>query len=84
MVDVSTFANIGKVTNYSERGDDQLAWYSPSVTCQIYIYGLEHSLKINSLKYTCFSLIVEVLSTRTKFLKPPAYCTEILPSQMGL
>ena len=33
-----------KVTNHTGLWDTKLAYYSPSVICWIYLYGLEHRL----------------------------------------
>ena len=43
-----TFAEVMKIMNHIGQWDDKLAWYSPSATHQICLYGSEHSLRIQS------------------------------------
>ena len=37
---LDVFAKVMKVTNHTEQWDIKFAWYSPSITCKIYLYGL--------------------------------------------
>ena len=50
------FAKIVKVMNLTGLWDAELAWYSPSATHQIHLYGLEHNLKIHSFSRPIWAL----------------------------
>ena len=71
------FEAVVKVTNNTELWEAELAWYSPNATLWIWFYSLEHRLGIHSYRSTWSSLIVEVLATWAKFLKPSGYSTVI-------
>ena len=43
---LDTFLKVMKLMNHIRLQNAKLAWYSLSVTGQIYLYGLEHDLKI--------------------------------------
>ena len=55
----------------------QTSLYSPSATQQIFFCGLEHGLRINTLRSTWPCLIIKVLAAWVKFLKPSGYCVVI-------
>ena len=71
------FADDVKMINHIELCDDELTWYSPSVTYWICFYSLEHDHGIHSLKPNRPFLFVEVLATQVKFLQPFGYGTAI-------
>ena len=66
-----------EVINYIGLWNPKLTWYSPSTTFQICRYALEHSLRIHSFRLTWPCLIVKVLATQAKFLKPSGYCLHL-------
>ena len=63
-VTLDVFAKVVKVMNQTELWDVMLAWYSPSATHWIYLYGLEHNFKINACP------IAKVFATWAKFPEP--------------
>ena len=55
----------------------ELAWYSLSATHRICWYSSEHDYGIHSYRPTCPCLIIKVLVTQVKFLKPSFHCTVV-------
>ena len=74
---MNIFAKVMKVTSHTGLWDAKLAWYSPSATHQICLYGWEHNLWIHGFRVTWPCLIIEVLATLSKFLELSVYCTTI-------
>ena len=66
-----------KVTSYTGLWETEFAWYSPSATHQICLYGLEHGLGIHTFKPIWLCLSVKVLATWAKFLESSGYCIVI-------
>ena len=61
-----------------DPNQSELAWYSLSATHQIYLYGLEQTLRIHGFKFTWPYLIIKVLAIQGKnIFQLPGYCTVI-------
>ena len=69
------FVEVVKVTNPTRLWDANIAWYSPSVNCQICLYGLKHIFRIHIFKPIWLYLIAEVCSTQVKCLQTSGYWT---------
>ena len=71
------FSMVVQVTNHTELWDDELTWYSPSITLRISLYNLEHGIGIYGFWSTWHWLITKVLAIRVKHLQQSGCCTGI-------
>ena len=61
------FAQVRKVMNDTGLWDAKLTWYSPRVTCWIFIYSLEHGFRgIHGFRPTWLFLIMKVIATEVR------------------
>ena len=74
----ASYALIVKVKKHTKLSDIELTWYPVIATHQIFFYHLQHGLGIHSFNITWTCLIVQVLATRAKILKPSGYSPVII------
>ena len=48
---LDAFVEVVKIANNTRQGDSELAWYSPSATCRIFLYGSEHDPRIHGFRF---------------------------------
>ena len=71
IISVAFAPGVVTVMNHPGLWDAELAWYSLSATLWICHNDFEYGLSIYTFKLTWLCQIVEVLTTRVKFLEPP-------------
>ena len=71
------FAIAVKLMSHTGLWHTKFSWCFMSTTHWIYHYDLEHSFEIHGFRPTWPCMIIKILATWAKFLKPSGYCIEI-------
>ena len=74
---LDAFARIVKVMNQTGLWDVEFAWYSPSATHWICLYGMKYGPGVHTFRPTWPCPVIEVLVTWAKFFKPSNFCIVI-------